>query len=67
MILSQTAVDGVHAALESEFARGCRQLFKARLQHAEKDSPANRSLVATCRLHIDDILDTLLEIQRVQP
>jgi hypothetical protein len=65
MILSHATADGVHAALASEFIRGCRQLVKARLQQSQKDSLANRDLVAACRTHLDEILDTFLEVGRV--
>lgn len=67
MILGRTAVDGVHSALESEFARGCRQLIEARRQQMDKDTRASRDLVAARLSHIDEVLDTFLEIQRGQP
>jgi hypothetical protein len=67
MILDEAAVCGAHAGLKSEFARGCAELVRARLQQAEKDTPANRELVAARRSHIDEILDTLLEMRHGQP
>jgi hypothetical protein len=41
--------------------------MKARIQQAEKDTRANRDLVAARREHIDEILDTFLEIRQGQP
>jgi hypothetical protein len=67
MILGEAAVCDTHAALKSEFARGCHELVRARRQQAGKDSPANRDLVDARRSHIDEILDTFLEIQHHQP
>jgi hypothetical protein len=67
MIHGEATVRGAHAALKREFARGCRELVRARLQQAEKDTPGNRDLVAARRSHIDEILDTLLDMRHGQP
>jgi hypothetical protein len=48
--------------LQDDFSRARAQLGEARLQQAEKDTPANRAGVAQCLTLIDAVLDMYLDI-----
>jgi hypothetical protein len=52
--------DSLVEEITLELSRACVDHRQARLQHREKDTPANRALVAECSAGIDALLDMYL-------
>ncbi len=56
----------LRGALGLSFSTACGELVEARLRLRQKDSPRNRTAVAECTAHIDEILDMHLDADRVR-
>jgi hypothetical protein len=64
MTVMTLIVDDLREALAADFATARLELVEARRRRREKDTPENRSLVASCQTQLDRLLDMYLDMVR---